>query len=104
MQQYIEKTNGFKIHKNETYAIWHSRTTGIEPLVIEEFARESAITAGVPLQYKYPILIDDVVMSKFQRITNGIIYYMYVLNELVKLYIDGKIKVTKGGISEWWVD
>jgi hypothetical protein len=103
MQIYSEKPTKFKIQKGENYYTWCSKNADIEPMVITEFARESTMVSGIPLQYRYPVMIDDVTASTFENVATRSMYHMYILNELVKLYVEGKIKVSMGGLGEWWV-
>lgn len=89
------------IDKSPSYTKWSTYLCGSEPIVIEDIARSKSLMAGVSLHYKYFIIVDYDVLSTFRDVVGKYCYPPYALNELIKMYLQGKIHIDIGGYEKW---
>jgi len=78
----------YKSYSNEFYSEWCKGSPPIEPLIITEISQSQAVYRGIPLQYKYPIIIDEKVWTSFEKSSR--IYTQFLINKLVQMYLDEK--------------
>lgn len=101
MRMYIDKK--IKIPKIDEiyYAEWCKGNPLLEPIEEREISATQAFIRGVPLQYKYPLLIDEEVFSKFEYISKR--YPQYISNALVKMLLDDNINISTSKYKEWCI-
>ena len=94
-----------KSYKVEYYSEWVKGNPPLEPLVPNEIAQSSAVIRGIPLQYKYSLIIDEVTFTAFEKVSQC--YYPFLLNKLLQMYLEEKNrafmdKYIKPDKSEGW--
>jgi len=71
----------------------------IEPVVEKEISSANAFMRGIPVQYKYSLLIDEDMFTKFESCCKR--YPQYISNELLKRLIDDNINIGTSKYKEW---
>jgi hypothetical protein len=76
---------------------------GLEPIEEKELSTSHAIMRGIPLQYKYPLLIEEDIFNMFQKKCK--IYSLFVANLLVQMLLDekNKINIDTSKYKEWCI-
>lgn len=77
-----------KSYSNEFYNEWCKGGPPIEPLIITEISQAQAVSRGIPLRYKYPVIIDEKTWTSFEKSSR--IYPQFLINKLVQMYLDEK--------------
>lgn len=93
MKLYMEKKIkiDWKLVSSQYYDAWSKGSPLLEPLVLNELAQAHAVSHGIPLQYKYSIVIDENVFTAFENKAEK--YPPFIINKLLQLYMDEKNKV-----------
>lgn len=73
------------------YQEWCKGSPPLEPVGSNDLAQASAVSRGIPLQYKYSLIIDEATYNKFQ--SNNDYYPQFLINILVKMYLNEEIKI-----------
>jgi len=83
-----------KSYSTDYYNEWCKGNPPLEPLIINSISQENAVLRGIPLQYKYPIIIDEFVFSAFEASAIGKRFYPpFVSNKLLQMYLDENNKL-----------
>jgi hypothetical protein len=90
MEMYINKK--IKLQNKNNYYKWCDSSPLLEPVGFNDLAQAHAVSRGVPLQYKYNLIIDREVFHKFEK--DSECYPQYLLNSLVKMYLDSGDKIS----------
>jgi len=101
MQKYIDHKIKIPIINEPYYSEWCKDSPPIEPVEEKEISSHNAFVRGVPMQYKYSLLIDEEVFSKFEQSCKR--YPPYISNELLKMLLDEKnnINISTSKYREW---
>jgi len=78
--------------RNTNYVEWCKGSPPIEPVGSNDLAQAQAVTRGIPLQYKYSLIIDENIFNKFERTSRC--YPQFIVNTLVKMYLDSEDKIS----------
>jgi hypothetical protein len=99
MEMYINKK--IKLQNKNNYYEWCKGSPPLEPVGFNDLAQAHAVTRGVPLQYKYSLIIDREVFHKFEK--DSECYPQFIINSLVKMYLDSgdKINIDMKKASGW---
>lgn len=93
MLKYLDKK--IKINpidkKLKYYQEWCKGSPPLEPVGSNDLAQASAVSRGIPLQYKYSLIIDETTYDKLQ--SHNDYYPPFLINILVKMYLNGEIKI-----------
>jgi len=102
MKMYIDGKVTLPQIDDKYYNAWWNGSPPLEPLEERELSTSHAIMRGVPVQYKYPMLIDRDLFNEFEKKCKNI-YSPYVANELVKMLLDDKYKINidTSKANEW---
>jgi hypothetical protein len=92
MRMYIDNKIALPHIDEKYYNEWWKGSPLLEPLEEKELSSSHAIIRGVPVQYKYPMLVDRDLFTEFEKKCKSI-YSPYVTNELVKMLMDEKNKI-----------
>ena len=85
---------------NDTYYHeWCRMTPPLEPLMEKEISSDNAFMRGIPVQYKYPLLIDEDMFWRFEKSCKK--YPQYISNELLKKMLNEDIKIDISKYKEW---
>jgi hypothetical protein len=99
MRLYNEKKIDIPVIDTKYYTEWFQGNPLLEPIVEKELASTNAMLRGIPVQYKYSLLIDKEMFDKFE---NGCkLYCQYVANELVKMLLDNKVEIDTAKYKDW---
>lgn len=80
--------------KNAYYYKWVLFNPPLEPLEENDISSSNALMKGIPLQYRYPILINEDLYIIFEKkCDKSGLFFPYVMNELVKILLDEKNKI-----------
>lgn len=91
MEMYIN--NKLKVdNKGTNYFEWCKGSPLLEPVGTNDLAQAHAVTRGIPLQYKYSLIIDEDIFHKFEKCSSC--YPQFVMNSLVKMYLDSGDKIS----------
>lgn len=103
MKEYIKNPRVMQLDKL-LQSKWSFQTNVIkQPFSDNELTLARFVIGGVPLQYKYLIIIDYDIYSQFESASyKNSIYSTFLLNELVKLYINGKLNIITEGAESWF--
>ena len=101
MRLYNEGKINIPIISNKYYTEWFQGNPLLEPIEEKELAFTNAMLRGVPVQYKYSLLVDKEMYDKFEKESK--IYPQYVSNELVKMLLDNKVTIDTTKYKEWCI-
>ena len=99
MQMFVNNKIKIPTIDESYYHEWCSGTPSIEPATEREISSANAFMRGIPVQYKYSLLIDEDMFSKFERSCKR--YPQYISNELLKKLIDDNINIPTSKYKEW---
>jgi hypothetical protein len=101
MKMYMDKKITLPVIDEKYYSEWCKGTLVIEPLEEKEISTSHAMMRGIPIQYKYPMVIDKDLYNEFEKKCNR--YSQYITNELVKMLLDekNKINIDISKYKEW---
>jgi hypothetical protein len=91
MRMYLNNKIIFPID-DKYYYKWCEGTPSIEPLEEKELSTSHAMMRGMPVQYKYPMIVDKDLYDEFEIKCKR--YPLFITNELVKMLLDEKNKIT----------
>jgi len=74
------------------YREWCKGSPPLEPVGSNDLAQASAVSRGIPLQYKYSLIIDEDTYNKFQKHYDY--YPPFLINILVKMYLNEENKIS----------
>jgi hypothetical protein len=102
MRMYIDDKMDIPLIDIKYYYEWCRGNPPIEPLEEKELASSQAIVRGIPLRYRYPMLIDKDLYTEFERKCKTY-YSQFVANELVKMMLNdkNKINIDTSKYREW---
>jgi hypothetical protein len=102
MEMYINKKIKIE-NKNTNYGEWCKGNPPLEPVGFNDLAQAHAVARGIPLQYKYSLIIDEEIFWKFEK--DSKFYPQFIMNQLVKTYLDsdGKISIDIRKANGWMV-
>lgn len=88
--------------RNTNYVEWCKGSPPIEPVGSNDLAQAQAVTRGIPLQYKYSLIIDENIFNKFERTSRC--YPQFIVNTLVKMYLseENKINIDISKSKKWF--
>jgi len=102
MRMYVDKKLKIPTIDEVYYGAWcNGGTPPIEPIVEREISSSHALLKGVPLQYKYPLLIDEEMFARYEKSCDR--YPQYISNELVKRLLDDNINISTSKYKEWCI-
>ena len=101
MRLYSNKTVDIPKLDEKYYRRWWQGSPPIEPIYEKELVSSHALMRGVPVQYKYSLLIDPEIFAVFEKSCK--LYSPYVSNELVKMVIDDKVTIDMSKCDTWCV-
>ena len=101
MRLYNEKKLDIPAINNKYYTEWFQGNPLLEPIEEKELASTNAMLRGIPVQYKYSLLVDKEMYDKFER--DSKVYSQYVSNELVKMLLDNKVTIDTAKYKEWCI-
>lgn len=85
---------------NETYYHeWCKMTPPIEPVTEKEISSDNAFMRGIPIQYKYSLLIDEDMFWRFEKSCKR--YPQFISNELLKQMLNENIYIDTSKYKEW---
>jgi hypothetical protein len=81
------------------YHEWCKMTPPIEPVTEKEISSDNAFMRGIPVQYKYSLLIDEDMFWRFEKGCKR--YPQFISNELLKQMLNEGIEIDTSKYREW---